>query len=161
MHRMLVVYNAKEEYKYRNILEILDKRFVTAKIRIRDGGFPNEYNEMFSKSSSEYICTLDMAGFQLNTLLDYPAYDVMPEKQMHIIIDEDIIPLYAEEDFGLHLFLYVPDDAQKWRSRYPHIPNIDSYKRLEADEIGVILDSDFNAEILHRLIDKFLNEVEV
>lgn len=42
MHRMLVVYNAKEEYKYRNILEILDKRFVTAKIRICCGTISSE-----------------------------------------------------------------------------------------------------------------------
>mgnify|MGYP001098343461 CR=1 FL=1 len=160
MRKMMVVYNAEIEHKYESIFEVLKKRFDVERLCIEDGTSLDEYNSRLSGSGADYISSLDMAGFQLNTLLDYPAYNIMREKQMHIIIDEAVFPQYAEADFAVHLFLYVPESAEKWRCRYPHIPNIDDYVRLEEDEEGTVLASGFNETALNAMIDRFLEEVE-
>ncbi len=158
MRRLMTVYDEAVEYKYGSVLDVLRKRFDVEVLCIKPSISTDEYNSRFSECCEDYVCSLDMAGFQMNTLLDYPSYDVMMEKQMHIIINETVFPQYAEDDFALNLFLYVPEDAEKWRNKYPHIPNIDAYERLEQDAEGNVLASEFNERVLNTVIDRFLRE---
>lgn len=160
MHKMIIVYEEATKNSYKVISKMLEKRFSLESLCIKDEGAGKEYFEKLLKYKTDYICTLDMAGFQLDTLLGVPAYDILTAKQIHIIINEDILPFYGENDFALNLFLYVPDDIEKWRKKYPHIPNMEAYERFEAAENGEIFNSKFNESILNLIIDRTIREVE-
>ena len=160
MRKAIIVYEEAIENSAKVISGMLKKRFILEGLCIKDGGSKKEYSEKLLKCKAGYICTLDMAGFQLDTLLGEPTYDILTAKQMHIIINEDILSLYGENDFALNLFLYIPDDVEKWRKRYPHIPNMESYKRFEADENGNILNSEINEAILNLIVDRTIQEAE-
>lgn len=160
MREMLIVYEEAIENNYKVISGMLEKRFILEELCIKDGGSRKEYSEKLLKCKADYICTLDMAGFQLDTLLGAPTYDILTAKQMHIIINEDILPLYGENDFALNLYIYIPDDVKKWGKRYPHIPNMEAYKRFEADENGNILNSEINKTILEFIVNRTIEEVE-
>lgn len=160
MRKAIIIYEEAIENSYRVISGMLEKKFILESLCIKDGGSKKEYSKKLLKCRADYICTLDMAGFQLDTLLGEPTYDILTAKQMHIIINEDILLLYGEHDFALNLFLYVPDNVEKWRGKYPHIPNIEAYKRFETDENGNILNSEMNESILNFIVERTIQEAE-
>lgn len=160
MRKMFIVYEEAVENSYKVISGMLGKRFTLEGLCIKDGGSRKEYSEKMLGCKADYICTLDMAGFQIDTLLGEPIYDILMAKQMHIIINEDILPLYGGNNFALNLFLYIPDDVEKWRNRYPHIPNMEAYKRFEVDENGNILNCEINEAILNLIADRTIQEAE-
>ena len=159
MRKTVIVY--EENDKYERLLKLIDKNFTdrgfhTDILCIKEGGPGNEYASWLKKSEADFICTLDLAGFQLNTLLDTPMYNILKAKQMHVLINEDVFPLYAEKEFALNLFLFVPEDAEKWRLKYPHILNMEAYASLEIDEDGFVIDSEFNRNAINQLVDRLM-----
>lgn len=163
MDKALIVYEENAENSCEQMIRMIEEAFSDRQIKadricIKENSARNDYLTGLTESMADYICTLDMAGFQLDTLLNMPVYNIIEAKQLHIVINEEVLPVYANNQFALNLFLFVPDDAEKWRKKYQHIPYIESYERLETDERGRISKSPKNGEILETLIKRLICE---
>lgn len=88
----------------------------------------------FSETDLKYICTLDMAGFQIGTVLGGPRYNMVHAKQIHIVINEESFTRYREEEFALNLFMYMPDTMHNDFKDLEYIPNLYFYIPFALEE---------------------------
>lgn len=105
--------------------------FTVEMFYIKDVMKPDEYWEKYEDPGWEYICTLDMAGFQISTILGGPRYNIMPAKQIHIVINEKIFAFYQDMEFALNLYMFVPDTMRGGCLEELFIPNLSYYKPFE------------------------------
>lgn len=165
MSKVVIVYEEEVEESYKELRGQLatlwqERNLNIEEVCIVNGGSPKEYNDKLMAKDVKYICTLDMSGFQLGTLLEQPAYNICVAKQMHIILREEYFGLYADNEFALNLFFYVPGSAAYWKKKYPHVLHFSSYEdfilncKNEAQRLR-------NEKALKGIVEEFLKEVEV
>ncbi len=165
MSKVVIVYEEEVEESYKELRKQLasvwlERGLSVEEVCILDGGNSKGYNDKIQATDVKYICTLDMAGFQLGTLLEQPAYNICVAKQMHIILREEYFGLYAGNEFALNLFFYVPGSAAYWKKKYPHVLHFSSYEdfvvncKNETQRMR-------NEKALKGIVEEFLKEVEV
>lgn len=139
MGRVLVVYEEGVPKTYHILLDIIKEYFerdgfIVEMFYIKSVMMPDEYGGKFADQGWEYICTLDMAGFQISTVLGCPRYNIMSAKQIHIVIDRKCFWLYQEASFALNLYLFMPETMREDRLEELFIPNLYYYKPFELKE---------------------------
>lgn len=105
MGKVLVVYEKRMPERYHILMDIMKEYFEQAGLPVEifdmeDGIEQDTYQEKLADTSWEYICTLDMAGFQIGTILGSPRYNIMRAKQIHIVINEKSFSLYQNTEFA-------------------------------------------------------------
>lgn len=158
-----VIVCSEEDHKYSVLIKFIAEEFScrdfeTKSLCIRSDDSKNKYSAFLKNDDADYICTLDMAGFWLDTLLEASFYNILTAKQLHIIINQESLAPYRNKEFALNLFFTVPGTVGEYRKEYPYILNIDEYPPLERDEGNGILNSETNREIVKLVIDKFFRE---
>lgn len=98
---------------------------------------PSVCQKKFSEAGLKYICTLDMAGFQIDTTLGGPRYNIVHAKQIHIVINEESFIRYREEDFALNLFMYMPDTMRNDFETRVNMFNMNFYQSFELKKNSV------------------------
>lgn len=165
MSKVLIVYEEEVERSYKRLREQLsalwlERGLATEEVCIVNGGNPKEYNDKILAADVKYICTFDMSGFQLGTLLEQPAYNICVAKQMHIILREEYFRLYADNDFALNLFFYVPGSAAYWKKKYPHVLHFSGYEDFNLNSKNETQNRK-DKKTLEGIVEEFLKEVEV
>ena len=166
MSEAILVYEEEKMSLYVNLLKMIETIFEEREIRTKQICFGREQSEQQLVSQLvdkdvKYICTLDMAGFQIDTVLDIPAYNVIKAKQIHIIIEKDVMCIYGNQDMALNLYLFLPDEIESDKERYsPHIPNLNIYSSFEMNENKIPAASECNRLILEGMINKVIQEAE-
>lgn len=165
MRKMVIAYN-EEDDKYNILLKLIMDAFSgrgieTERLCFKSDASKNQYRFFLWDTSADYICTLDMAGFGLDTLMETSIYNILTAKQLHIIVDKEKLDFYRNREFALNLFFMVPEagDAGEWKKEYPFILNIDGYPPFETMEGNIIPDSEFNREIVKSMINEFFRKV--
>lgn len=164
MGKAIIVYNERDD-KYSVLTEYMEEEFSrrgieTEGLCIGSIDSKNRYAAFLKNAGADYLCTLDMAGVWLDTLLEVPLYNILTAKQLHIIINQESLTSYREKEFALNLFFAVPGAVSAYGKEYPYVLNIDEYPSFETDARNIILDSETNREIVKSVIDKFFREVE-
>lgn len=164
MKKALVVYSEEEKGRYSELISMLQDVLMNASlptevISIKKGENSLVYTKRFSDESVLYICTIDMAGFQMNTLLETPVYNIMRAKQIHIIVDSLYIDIEQWKEWALNLYLCISEDEIKWREKCSHIPNVLTYSALECDSQKRVLKNNSNLEKLTRLFQEFEKDI--
>ena len=158
MKKAMIVCDKKKQGKYKFILNALEQIFKEKSFEVKSIFFGelNEQNHIsfteIKEYNADYICTLDMAGFQMNTLLECSRYNLLYAKQIHIVVGEQCFVEYAEGQFALNLFVFLPNSAIEWKKRYPHIPNIVAYDKLDLKKV--------NKETLNSIVEYVISETE-
>ncbi len=158
MKKVMIVCDKAKQREYESVLKMLaeifkEKGFQVKTIIFGESGKPDHvYFAEMQEYDGDYICSLDMAGFQMNTLLECTGYNLLYGKQMHIVIDEQCFVKHAEGKFAISLYFFLPGSIGKWQKRYPHIPNIVSYEKLDPKAV--------NREVLNSMADYLIEESE-
>lgn len=165
MGKVLLVYGEEFEKPYRKLRAMLrkvfrEKRLDMEELCMRAGVSSQDYTNHFGRGDITYLCSLNMAGFQIDTYLDAPAYVTLTAKQMHIVIEEALFELYAKKEIALNMFLYLPGKAEKWQRKYPHIPNLSTYPRLAVNSRGEPVNTPCNENAVRGILEDFLREVK-
>ena len=108
------------------------------------------YSAPLENNTPDFLCTLDMAGFQIGTLQEVPFYDICRAKQMHIVLDEGYFKLFADKPFALNLYMFIPGNTEKLRKVYPDVPNLFGYPGFSGNSS--------DKSTLERIIDLVLKE---
>ena len=150
MGKAIIVYNERDD-KYSVLTEYMEEEFSrrgieTEGLCIGSIDSKNRYAAFLKNAGADYLCTLDMRGVWLDTLLEVPLYNILTAKQLHIIINQESLTSYREKEFALNLFFAVPGAVSAYGKEYPYVLNIDEYPSFETDAKSVI--------------DKFFREVE-
>lgn len=164
MRKVMLVYENVKQEKYAKLLKQIELVFQDLDMEVTylcfEYGRPELHFSALLSKEIDYICTLDMAGFAVDTLLDTPAYNMITAKQIHIVVDEAVMSLYGKFDMALNLFLFLPGETAKWQEQYPHIPGINTYSQFEADAHGVPVESEYNMTVLRGMIVKVIEETD-
>lgn len=110
MKKGLLVCSKSQEEIYRDIIELLLcsarwKEYTFERLLLVDGATGQD---KLAKGCPDVIVSLDMAGFQFKTLLENYYYNILPIRQLHLIMDVEKWSEYSDKDFAINLFLYVP-----------------------------------------------------
>lgn len=139
MSKALIVFHRETQEKYRPVTDLIHEYFrgiscEAEELCVHGGMSREECRVALVNAECDYICTLDLPCFQLSTLLDSVLYNILPAKQIHIVIDTEKLCEYRDVDFALNLFVCVPDTGRLWEREFPHIPNLILYPPFELQE---------------------------
>lgn len=165
MQKILLVYEEMEKDNYADVCIMLEEilnelGMQTERLCIVMGEPTQKYVEKMQSREFDYICSLDMAGFQISTLLDIPAYNIIPAKQIHIVVDERIMSLCEKMEMALNLYLYIPKHMKHGKLNLSHLPNLKKYETLEKNQKGRPIKSAVNRDILKEIINEVIADVE-
>lgn len=166
MRKAVLAYEEAKREKYDNLLKLIERIFQEAEIEVKplcfeSGKTESQYFDVLLAKDIDYICILDMVGFSVDTLMEVPAYNIVTAKQIHIVVDENVMSLYGHHAMALNLFLFLPGDMEKWQDKYLHIPCLNAYSPLETDVQGTPVESEHNRTVLHGIVHKVLEETEI
>lgn len=142
MGKALIVYEEGVSESYLLLIDIISKWYEQTGLAVEtfcimDGMEKSVCHKRFAEPELEYICTLDMAGFQMRTVLDFPEYNVMPAKQIHIVINEKTFMLYRDLEFALNLYIFLPDTICRDCLEELYIPNLFTYMPFELKQCSI------------------------
>ena len=160
MDKVIVVYEEGMPETYHRLIDIIREYFEQAGLAVslfcmEDGMEQGSCQETFSDAEWKYICTLDMAGFQISTVLGGPRYNLMPAKQIHVVISEESFARYPDTEFALNLYLFLPDTMRGSLSEKVYIPNLSYYEPFTMKR-----DSASDKEKLLRILETVRKECE-
>lgn len=89
------------------------------------------FYDWIEECKPDYLCSLDMAGFSIDTLTGNRYYNICFAKQIHIITYKKIWEYYADEAFALNLYFFLPGDTEDLRKKHPNVPNMYGYQKFE------------------------------
>lgn len=136
MGKVLVIYEKRMPERYHILMDIVKEYFEQSGLSVEkfdmgDGTAQDSCQEKLADAALEYICTLDMAGFQTGTILGGPRYNIMRAKQIHIVINEKSFLPYQDTELALNLYLFMPDTVRRSLLREQYIPNLAFYKPFD------------------------------
>lgn len=160
MSKVLIVFEKKAESGYQPIIKLIKEYFANVSYEVEEfcvaeGTRQEECRTRLSETKCDYICTLDLPCFQLTTLLGDTIYNILPAKQIHIILDTKKLLAYKKTDFALNLFVFVPDTGKRYEEEYTHIPNLASYPMFE---LGNPQGEETNRETVWHILDSVRRE---
>lgn len=162
MSKVLIVFEKAVELKYQPIINLIQKYFVESSYKVElfcvtDSARQAECRMKLSDTKYDYICTLDLPCFELTTLLGDILYNILPTKQIHIVIDTKKLLAYKKTDFALNLFVFVPDTGKRYEEEYTHIPNLAVYPMFELVNAQ---GEETNRETVRKILDDVRSECE-
>lgn len=158
MSKALIVFDKKTRTGYQPVVELIreyfrDLAYEVDELCVDSNTSQEECRLALTEARNDYICTLDLACFQMPTLLETSLYNILPAKQIHIVIDTKKLLAYKGEDFALNLFVCVPDAGRQWEEEFPNIPNLIRYQPFE-------LQKEQGREMIRQTVWKILDEVK-
>ena len=113
MKKILLVYHESAEKKYAELLKCLMQHglwedYEFEKLLFRKNIYGIAEQAQLAHSDADIIISIDMEGFQYKTLLENYQYNIMPTKQMHLIVTNEKWEEYKEAEFAINLFVYIP-----------------------------------------------------
>lgn len=165
MRRGILVCNNKQRMEYLNLRKIICELFEEKGILLEEMCFVDDENsskyiEKLSADDLNYICSIDMAGFEMYTLLETCSYNIFFPYQLHIVIDKEKMELYKEKDMALNLYFFVPGVDAQLQEEYEHIPNMRGYVAFGKDEKKTILYDERNKSCVRAMVEYFLGDTE-
>ncbi len=118
MKKMLLVYEEGAKREYEDILKQLREHEIWTSLGVEEveelelkhvGSHGTELVKL-SGCQADVIISFNMAGFQYKTLLDNYRYNIMPVRQLHLILKEEVWEQYKTSEFAMNVFVYVPDE---------------------------------------------------
>ena len=93
MKKILLVYNESAKREYGEFLELLMqhefwKHCVFEEVELKNAWYTSAEQARISNCEADGIISLNMAGFQYKTLLDNYLYNILPIRQMHLILNK-------------------------------------------------------------------------
>ena len=163
MNRIVIVCEQEYKEQYKALLGMLEtlvekEGYDILEVFIKDGDITFDIADKLRAEEVKYIFSIDMAGFEMKTLLEEPLYNIVLAKQLHIIVDCNWIAEYREEVFALNLYFGLPSDSDA--EKQIDALNILKYSVFETDENGFVLESEKNYSELELLYSSFLKDVE-
>ncbi|MBD5545503.1 MAG: hypothetical protein HDR01_14985 [Lachnospiraceae bacterium] len=126
----------------------------------------NEKSQTHGKLSeidADYLVSFDMAGFEISTLTEGSAYNLLYAKQIHILFQNDWkYQRFLQQDLAMNLFLFVGDEYlfKKYKQEYPHILNLEAMQPLYLGEKLTEEQQEKNGEAIRWVLKKVYNEIE-
>lgn len=132
MKRGLLVCSKHNEKEYREIISLLMncviwKDYSFERLQIEEKSVGGIGLDRILSTNTDVIISMDMAGFQYKTLLENYLYNIIPGKQLHIVLDIDKWHEYSGMDFAINLFLYLPQGINEDIEVDKENPNIRYY----------------------------------
>lgn len=135
MDKVLIIYEEIQEKDLDNLRRAWkDYQVEIIEQHIDGDKRAQDYVSVWDEEKPDFMCSFDMAGFQLETLAGGASYNLYPIIQLHIVKEADFMLLYGKEDFALNLNLFLPRNGTEWEEKYEHIPNLYTYEPLKGDE---------------------------
>lgn len=113
MKKILLIYNESDKKEYAEFLTLLVqhknwKNFIIEQLELQNTGYTAIARTKISESEADILISLNMAGFEYKTLLDNYLYNIIPVRQMHLILNKDVWEQYKTAEFAINLFVYAP-----------------------------------------------------
>lgn len=167
MSKSVIIYESEDAEDFEYLIECLrrmlkDRNEDTEEICIMPGEASSHYAELICDEAIGEIYTLDMAGFQVSTIMGGPAYNVLAAKSMHIIIHNvEIWDYFRTQDMALNLFFCLPaqNDDFNTNVRFPNTRNAAFYRSFIESGDGRIAACEENKMQLFRLLEHFWGEI--
>lgn len=126
---MKIVFVAPEGGIIERNREEIQKLFSDAECRfvIRNSIKPENVLAKIKEETPDLLVTENLEGFEMETLTDAVAYNLLHNRQLHMMWD---IPTgyakYLEKQLSLWMYFYAKDEAcvQMLQSRYPNLPGV-------------------------------------
>ncbi len=136
MRRVLILLEHKMYNRYQPLLRLIKEYFTalsyeTEEFCAGDGADQEACRIKLLETKCDYLCTLDLPCLGLTTLLGYPLYNLLPARQIHIVLDTKKLPSCRKMDLALNLFVFVPDTGKHYEEEYPRIPNLAVYPAFD------------------------------
>lgn len=163
MSKVLIVFKKEVELQYQPIIKLINEYFIELSYEVEEFCVTNNSRQeecriKLLETKCDYICTLDLPCFELTTLLGYTIYNILPAKQIHIVIDTKKLLAYKKTDFALNLFVFVPDTEKRYEEEYTHIPNLAEYPIFE---LGNAQGEETNRKTIWYILDTVRGECEL
>ena len=163
MSKVLFVFEKKVESRYQPIIKLVNEYFrelsyETEEFCVADSATQTECRIKLSETECDYICTLDLPCFQLTTLLGDTIYNILPAKQIHIIINTRRLLAYRHTNFALNLFVFVSDTEKDCKQEYTNIPNLAVYPIFD---LGNTQGEETNRKTVWNILDNVRQECEM
>lgn len=109
---------------------------------------------------ADVLISIGMAGFEMSTLLDSFLYNILPAKQLHLLIDEQELHTFTDRQFALNLFVAIPgqDEMKTLIKSTTQIPNLIVHPKYEKKH-NVILPTYLNQQIISEIFLQFIKEI--
>ena len=162
MSKVLIVFEEKVRSRYQSIIELTKEYFMNLSYEVEifcaaDNTRQEECRIRLSETKYDYICTLDLPCFELTTLMGDTVYNILPAKQIHIIIDTKRLLAYKTINFALNLFVFVPDTGKCFEDEYANIPNLAVYPIFE---MGNAQGEETNRKTVRNILEGVRRECE-
>lgn len=113
MKRILLIYSESARREYAEFIELLVqhetlRNFTLEQLELQNTKYSAAEREKISNCEADILISLDMAGFQYKTLLDNYLYNIIPIRQLHLILNKEIWEQYRTSEFAINLFVYAP-----------------------------------------------------
>ena len=167
MKKLTIVLDEKKQQLFGSLVEQVKKAakamdMETLCFCLQDNESGHIY-EHLRKIDADYLMSFDMAGFEMSTLTEGSAYNLLYAKQIHILFQNDRkYRRYLQQDMAMNLFLFIGDERlfKQYKQDYPHILNMEAMPPLTLGEKLTEEQQRKNGEALRWVIEKVYNEIE-
>ncbi|MBD5464731.1 MAG: hypothetical protein HDR22_02755 [Lachnospiraceae bacterium] len=167
MKKIVIIWEEKKQNLFASLIKQVKKiakelDMETIFFPLKGKGNHSTY-ESLKKLDADYLLSFDMAGFEMDTLQEVCAYNILYAKQIHILFqNEQKYREYLLQDMALNLFFFLSDEEllQKCKQEYPHILNLEAMPFLATGKKLTFEQQEKNRKALKMVIEKVYYEVE-
>ena len=167
MKKILTIWEKKNKAIYNSFIVLLDEIAKDLCIEIeyftlQEQNISGQFAEIRALKT-DYLLVFDMAGFQQSTLQEVPSYNIMTQKQIHFLFDNDKkYQSYLFYPLALNLFFVESnwDLYIKYKREYPHLLNMEYIKGINLERHPSEMQMDVNKMRMKSAIYRVLCEVE-
>lgn len=119
--------------------------------------------ERLRKMDADYLLSFDMAGFEMGTLTEDSAYNLLYAKQIHILFqNHQKYRTYLRQDLAMNLFLFIGDEYlfKRYKQEYSHILNLEAMPSLVYGEKLTKEQQEKNRKAIKWVMERVYQEVE-
>ncbi len=119
--------------------------------------------ERLRKMDADYLLSFDMAGFEMGTLTEDTAYNLLFAKQIHILLQNDQkYRTYLRQNLAMNLFLFVGDEYlfRQYKQEYSHILNLEAMPPLVHEEKLKKEQQEKNRKAIKWVMERVHQEIE-
>lgn len=166
MKKAVIIYNQVQKQEIQNLLRLIEEFLNVRCEEIEEIPFQKKNAGVISlylrSESIDLLFSIDLAGFEMYTLLETYFYNIMSAKQLHFITRKNLITTLRNMDIALNLYLAVPDEIpsniQKESTKY--VPNMIVHPTYDLTN-GIVEGSLKNKAIVQDVINYFMEEIEI
>ncbi len=119
--------------------------------------------ERLRKLDADYLLSFDMAGFEMDTLTEESAYNLLYAKQIHILFQNDQkYRIYLRQNLAMNLFLFIGDEYlfKQYKQEYSHILNLEVMPPLVSGEELTKGRQEKNQKAIKQVMERVYQEIE-